>query len=555
MERSFRKRHHWMIRYASVVGIYSVLGWGAAAAMAQTTTVEAESASSLAANPTVAESEMAPKPSLAQLLTSLVPVSDSTADPIADPMPDDPTASVTTATSDPLASASTAATVSTAVPASTAVSAHTPFQFTDTTVLPSAGDPMAPLVQSASLPASPVRGAAVPSVVDPMAPLSASTRSLSGQADTVTQTTTPESMLADAGALAPLAPPPAIESPAATPAAVNNAAPLLEDGPITPPSLNLQGSIIQIGDEFSARARLRGYAYLSSNVLVGATVDLTTGNAFSDTDGTGLGISELYIAAAPSGAPNLRFAVGQLDLTSYFDRNSFAKDSLTHFFNPVFQTNPALAATQLESQPAALVNWRATDDLILKAAAFSSGGIDDFSIDGFAGEVGVRFGDLILRGTYVSATDAGSRSSFPEIFQSNRGNGIFGTLPGDREVSYGVNAEWFIPTLNLGLFGRYGYQENQALDLSGQTYSGGVNLFDVFMADDRLGVGYGWGLSNDSLRQQQNGDTPDVFEVFYDVRVAPNIRAAVDFQQRNSFSETYLGIRVRADMELLNNTP
>ncbi len=363
----------------------------------------------------------------------------------------------------------------------------------------------------------------------------------------------PNANILTADALAPLAPPPAIESPAAPSTAATSAAPLLSSDPVTPPSLNLQGSIIQVGDEFSARARLMGYMYLSSNVLVGATVDLSTGDAFSDTDGTGLSINELYVAAAPSGAPNLRFVVGQLDLTSYFDRNSFAKDSLTHFFNPVFQTNPALAATQLESQPAALVNWRATDNLTLKAATFSSGGIDDFSIDGFVGEVGLRLGDLILRGTYVSATDAGSRSSFPELFQSNRGNGIFGTLPGDREVSYGVNAEWFIPTLNMGVFGRYGYQENQALNLSGQTYSGGINIFDLFMDDDRLGIGYGWGLSNDTLRQEQGGDTPDVFEVFYDVRLAPNIRAAVDFQQRNSFSETYLGVRIRADVELLNN--
>ena len=363
----------------------------------------------------------------------------------------------------------------------------------------------------------------------------------------------PNANILTADALAPLAPPPAIESPAAPSTAATSAAPLLSSDPVTSPSLNLQGSIIQVGDEFSARARLMGYMYLSSNVLVGATVDLSTGDAFSDTDGTGLSINELYVAAAPSGAPSLRFVVGQLDLTSYFDRNSFAKDSLTHFFNPVFQTNPALAATQLESQPAALVNWRATDNLTLKAATFSSGGIDDFSIDGFVGEVGLRLGDLILRGTYVSATDAGSRSSFPELFQSNRGNGIFGTLPGDREVSYGVNAEWFIPTLNVGVFGRYGYQENQALNLSGQTYSGGINIFDLFMDDDRLGIGYGWGLSNDTLRQEQGGDTPDVFEVFYDVRLAPNIRAAVDFQQRNSFSETYLGVRIRADVELLNN--
>ncbi|MEM6350217.1 MAG: carbohydrate porin [Cyanobacteria bacterium P01_D01_bin.14] len=398
-------------------------------------------------------------------------------------------------------------------------------------------DPMAPVVE-------PGANRLSPPIDDRLAPLP-----LPGEFVAVDEEPAPSATRA---ASPDTAGPSVADSPASGLSPTSTAAPLQAGGPLTPPSLNLQGAIIQIGDDFSARARLRGYYYLSSNVLAGATVDLTTGEAFSDTDSTGLSINELYLAASPSGTPNLRFVVGQLDLTSYFDRNSFAKDSLTHFFNPVFQTNPALAATQIQSQPAALVSWRAMDNLTLKATTFSSGGIEDFSIDGFAGEVGVRFGDLILRGTYASATDAGERTSFPEIFQTDRGNGIFGTLPGDREVAYGVNAEWYVPALNLGLFGRYGYHENQALDLSAETYSGGLNLFDVFMADDRLGVGYGWGLSNDSLREDQDGDTPDVFEVFYDVRLAPNIRVAVDWQQRNGFSETYIGVRVRADVELLN---
>ncbi|MEO0539558.1 MAG: carbohydrate porin [Cyanobacteria bacterium P01_A01_bin.105] len=480
------------------------------------------------------------------------------------------------------ASAAMAQTVPTVLPEARPVTAdaNSEFKFAEPVLPTAASDPMAPLVPAPPAPVMPASVMPVSVIPAPVTPASAATESAATESVTLravaprsvapgsvtTQSAVPvasaevkdeadtdpiQRAQANAETLAPLAPAPAIPAVADSPVAATTAGPLLDEGPITPPSLNLQGALVQVGDEFSARARLRGYLYLSSEVLVGATVDLTTGEAFSDTDGTGLSISELYVAAAPSGAPNLRFAVGQLDLTSYFDRNSFAKDSLTHFFNPVFQTNPALAATQLQSQPAALVNWRAADNVILKAATFSSGGIEDFAIDGFVGEVGVRFGDLILRGTYASADDAGARSSFPEIFQSNRGNGIFGTLPGDREVSYGVNAEWFIPSLNLGLFGRYGYQENQALDLSGETYSGGINLLDVFMPDDRLGVGYGWELSNDTLRQQQGGDTPDVFEVFYDVRLAPNIRAAVDFQQRNSFSETYLGVRVRADTELL----
>ncbi|MEO1180099.1 MAG: hypothetical protein AAFX51_04430, partial [Cyanobacteria bacterium J06636_28] len=323
--------------------------------------------------------------------------------------------------------------------------------------------------------------------------------------------------------------------------------PELEDGPLTPPSLKLQTAAIQEGDEFSARARVYGHYFLESNVAVVGAVDLSTGDAFSDTDSTGFNISELYVVASPPDLPSLRGAVGLIELSSFFDRNSFAKDSLTHFINPVFQTNPALATTQLESQPAALFHWRPIDEVILKAAAFSSGGFDDLDFDAVAGEVGVNLGNLIVRGTYVSATDDGDRDGIRESFQINR-NGVFGPREGDREVAYGINAEWFIPELNAGLFGRYGYHRNADLDISGDTYSFGVNFLDLFIDDDRFGVGYGRELSDDDRRQ---GDRPDVLETFYDIRLAPNARAAVSLQFRDEFSETVLGFRIRADWDLL----
>ncbi|MBX2863166.1 MAG: carbohydrate porin [Leptolyngbyaceae cyanobacterium MAG.088] len=324
--------------------------------------------------------------------------------------------------------------------------------------------------------------------------------------------------------------------------------PLTEiEGPLTPPSLKLQTAAIQEGDEFSARARVYGHYYLESNIAVVGAVDLSTGDAFSDTDSTGFDLTELYVVASPPSVPELRGAVGLIELSSFFDRNSFAKDSLTHFINPVFQTNPALATTQLESQPAALVHWRPIDEVILKAAAFSSGGFDDFDFDAIAGEIGLNVGNLIVRGTYVSATDNGDRDGIAESFQINR-NGVFGPQEGDREVSYGINAEWFIPQLNAGLFGRYGYHRNADLDISGDTYSFGVNFLDLIIDDDRFGIGYGRDLSDDDRRQ---GKRPDVLETFYDIRLAPNARAAISLQFRDEFSETVLGFRVRADWDLL----
>lgn len=310
-----------------------------------------------------------------------------------------------------------------------------------------------------------------------------------------------------------------------------------------------QAAYLQQGGEGSARLRVGGIYVLSPSVFAGATVDLSTGQAFSDTDQTGLSLSELYLTASPANLPELRFTVGLMDLTSYLDRNSFAKDSLTHFFNPVFQTNPALSTVNVASRPGALVNWTPVDAVSLTATTFSSRrDLGSFALDSFAGEVGVRFGNAIVRGTYVTSTDGGRRDGFGEIFSLDRGNGQFGPLPGDRETGFGLNAEAFVPSLKLGFFGRYGWYTNQTLGASGQTYSLGVNGLDVFMPGDRLGLGYGRQLSNSDLRQANGGPTPDVWELFYDAQIIDNLRAGVSVQQRNAFSETYLGFRVRYDL-------
>jgi len=138
------------------------------------------------------------------------------------------------------------------------------------------------------------------------------------------------------------------------------------------PSIQLQGVFLQEGEDTSARARLRLLYPVTPNALFGAEVDVTTGNGFSDTSGTGINLNELYFAGSLPNLPELRFVVGLMDLTSYFDRNSFAKDGATHFFNRAFQTNPALSAAGVSSRVGVLVNWAAIDNLELKVAAFSS---------------------------------------------------------------------------------------------------------------------------------------------------------------------------------------
>ncbi len=322
--------------------------------------------------------------------------------------------------------------------------------------------------------------------------------------------------------------------------------------PLREPSVTLQGVYVTQGEDSSARARVTGIYPVTPRSLFGGTLDLTSeDNSFDDSRGGGLNINELYYATSLKGLPNLRFVVGQIDLTSYFDRNSFAKDGASHFFNPVFQTNPALSSTGISSRSGLLVNWNATDNVIAKAAIFSSSDLlDNFSLDGFAGEVGLRYGNAILRGTFSTAKDAGNRDSFAESFGIARGNNQFGPLEDDREEAYGLNAEIFIPQYKLGLFGRYGRYENRDLGAGGDTYSLGLSFLDLFAPDDRLGLAYGSALSNDALRQ---GKQPDVVEIFYDLKLLPNLRFGLSFQGRDSFDESVLGIRVKSEFDITPN--
>lgn len=341
---------------------------------------------------------------------------------------------------------------------------------------------------------------------------------------------------------------PTIDPPAAVP---SQQQPLRRSTALNEPTLQLQGVYLLQGDDSSARARLAAVYPLTPRVLAGATLDLTDGTAFDDSRGQGLQLNELYLATSLQDLPNLRFVIGQIDLTSYFDRNSFAKDGATHFFNPVFQTNPALSATGIAPRTGALVNWTLTDNIEAKAAVYSSArNIGGFTLDGFAGEVGVRYGNAIIRGTYAASRDAGLSDGFQGVFQVPRGDGRFGILESDREESYGVNAEVFVPNLNLGLFGRYGRYENQALGLGGDTFNFGVSFLDLFAPDDRLGIAYGRALSNEQLRQQVGIERPDVLEVFYDFRFLSNLRLGFSVQQRNDFSETVLGVRVKTEFDV-----
>jgi hypothetical protein len=197
------------------------------------------------------------------------------------------------------------------------------------------------------------------------------------------------------------------------------------------------------------------------------------------------------------------------------------------------------------------LNWDITDNFQARAAAFSSHrNLGDFAIDAYAGELAFRSGNAIVRGTFASDRDAGRNNGFREIYGLPRDNGETGLRSSDRENSYAINAEYFIPQIKMGVFGRYGRYENTSLDKGGDTYSLGLNFLDLFMQDDRLGFGYGRNLSNNDLRRDSGAKVPDVWELFYDFRLSPLLRAGVTLQARDEFSETIAGFRVKTEFDL-----
>ena len=103
-----------------------------------------------------------------------------------------------------------------------------------------------------------------------------------------------------------------------------------------------QGVVLQEGEDTSARLRATLLYPLSDQWLTGAEVDLAGGEAFGQADRLSLQVNELYAAFAPASIPELRIVVGLIDLTSYFNRNSFVKIEPATFLMRFFRPIPSL---------------------------------------------------------------------------------------------------------------------------------------------------------------------------------------------------------------------
>ena len=316
--------------------------------------------------------------------------------------------------------------------------------------------------------------------------------------------------------------------------------------PPPPPQLTLDA---QVGLQATSAQGLAGRLgtvtryTLGSNTVLGLDVDFIAGSLFGP---GGIDVKQLFIAQSIPGLENLRFLGGKLDLTAIFDRNSFAKDNLTHFFNFNFGTNPALVAGGLGAKPALVADWLISDELSVKIAPFASQFVGDvFQFDSLAGEVAFRFQEnYVARLTFVTGRDTGV-STFRENDRLLRP-----IRPGDRVTAFGLNGEAFFPEIRLGAFFRYGYYRSEVTQVDADHFSLGVNLLDIFRPDDRLGVGYARALSNANFLLPGER-TPDVLEVFYDLKVRDRIRVGFSAQAQDGFSRGVFGVRAKLDFPLL----
>ncbi|MEN9240421.1 MAG: hypothetical protein Q6J68_06645 [Thermostichales cyanobacterium SZTDM-1c_bins_54] len=316
--------------------------------------------------------------------------------------------------------------------------------------------------------------------------------------------------------------------------------------PPPPPQLSLDAQVgLKVTSDQGVAGRLGTVTRytLGSNTILGLDVDIIGGSLFGP---SGIDVKQLFIAQSIPGLENLRFLAGKLDLTAAFDRNSFAKDNLTHFFNFNFGTNPALVAGGLGAKPAFLVDWLVTDDLAVKVAPFASQFVGDvFQFDSLAGEVAFRFQEnYVTRLTFVTGRDTGV-STFRENDRLLRP-----VIPGDRVTAFGLNGEAFFPEIRLGAFFRYGYYRSEVTGVDADHFSLGVNLLDLFRPQDRLGIGYARALSNYNFLLPGER-TPDVLEVFYDLKVRDNIRVGFSAQAQDGFSRGVFGVRTKIDFPLL----
>ncbi len=185
--------------------------------------------------------------------------------------------------------------------------------------------------------------------------------------------------------------------------------------------------------------------------------------------------------------------LGKLDPTNYFDRNLFANDETTQFFNGALVNNPMLK--QPPNGPGGVTRWDAGRDV-------------GFSLGVHAPN---DLGKDLLGGPYVIGEI--DYHTVRLIDGNYRLWGRVGTLPEDhRRQTWGagVSLDQSL-TPRLGVFGRAGFSRTEGVSLTSYAASTGIRLTSPPFGrpKDRLGVGY-------SFQREASGDE-HLAEVYYNL--------------------------------------
>lgn len=202
---------------------------------------------------------------------------------------------------------------------------------------------------------------------------------------------------------------------------------------------------------------------------------------------------------------HVRFSVGKLDVSHYFDRNFFAEDETTQFLDTALLNNPMLKAPP--NGPGAAVRVSVAD----WRYAFGVHAPDDVGGDlsgrpFVIGELGRR-NILPLEGHYRLWARAGS-------------------VPEDRaRVTWGLGVSIDqLVAREIGIFVRAGLSRDQGEALTSYAWSGGFQVTPSWLGrpGDRLGAAFSV--------QRETAGREDVFETYYRASVTETLSLIASVQ-------------------------
>ena len=175
---------------------------------------------------------------------------------------------------------------------------------------------------------------------------------------------------------------------------------------------------------------------------------------------------------------SLEATFGIIDSTAYLDGNEFANDEVGQFMNEVFVNNPLL---NLPSYDAGGVLELSVKDFAIKGLVMGSRTEEDRGYNYYGLELGYSLNSSLGQGNYrvtgyITTEDFEGRGGEEERFEG-----------------VGISIDQKIGEL-VGIFARFGWQDDDAQIERDQLYSIGLNLNGKAWGreEDELGLGYAY---------------------------------------------------------------